>query len=99
MYALSAAAAGSGTDEQTGAPLPEGDLAAVMDIVLGSPLNLLLLCVPLGFLSAAYGWGPVWTFFLNFAALVPLALILGDVTEDLALRCALVHVWLIPLHP
>jgi len=36
--------------------------------------------------SEYMGWGAVATFFLNFLALIPLALILGDITEDLALR-------------
>ena len=31
-------------------------------------------------------WGPTPTFILNFCALVPLALLLGEVTEDLAVR-------------
>lgn len=31
-------------------------------------------------------WGHTWDFALNFFAIIPLALILGDVTEDLASR-------------
>ena len=62
------------------------DLAAVRSIVMGSWINLLLLAVPLAFASGVYEWGAVPTFTLNFVALIPLALILGDVTEDLALR-------------
>ena len=64
------------------------DLAAVRSIVMGSWINLLLLAVPLAFASGVYEWGAVPTFTLNFVALIPLALILGDVTEDLALRYA-----------
>jgi Ca2+:H+ antiporter len=63
-----------------------GDLAAVWDIISGSPINLLLVCVPLCFVAEYCAWGAVATFSLSFFALVPLALILGDVTEDLALR-------------
>mmetsp|Transcript_13623 Transcript_13623/g.33485 ORF Transcript_13623/g.33485 Transcript_13623/m.33485 type:complete len:447 (-) Transcript_13623:93-1433(-) len=65
---------------------PARDLAALSSILLSSWVNLLLVCVPLGLTSALRGWGPVPTFFLNFGALIPLALILGDITEDLALR-------------
>lgn len=62
------------------------DYVAVSEIFLASWINLLLVCIPLGFASEAMGWGPVATFSLNFLSLIPLALILGDVTEDLALR-------------
>ena len=41
---------------------------------------MLLLCAPLGILAAKLNWGPVAVFCLNFGALVPLALILGEVT-------------------
>ncbi len=46
----------------------------------------MILIVPVAFASDFLGWSPVATFSLNFLGLVPLALILGDVTEDLALR-------------
>lgn len=62
------------------------DYLALKEIVFGSWLNLLLVCVPLGAASDALGWGATATFGLNFFALVPLALILGDITEDLAVR-------------
>lgn len=42
--------------------------------------------MPLGFVSEYLHWSPVAVFSLNFFALVPLALILGDITEDLAVR-------------
>lgn len=62
------------------------DLTTVWQILTGSWINLLLICTPLGFASEYLGWGAVSTFFLNFLTLIPLALILGDITEDLALR-------------
>lgn len=49
-------------------------------------MNVLLVMAPLGILSHYLHWGPVAVFLLNFAALVPLALLLGEVTEDLAVR-------------
>ena len=55
-------------------------------MLLSSYFNLLLVCVPRGFLAWARHWGAQSVFLLNFMALVPLALLLGDVTEDLALR-------------
>lgn len=53
-------------------------------MLTGSYFNLLLVAVPLGFAARALAWGAVPVFTLNFLALVPLALLLGDVTEDLA---------------
>lgn len=49
-------------------------------------MNVLLVMAPLGILAHYLHWGPVAVFLLNFAALVPLALLLGEVTEDLAVR-------------
>lgn len=57
-------------------------------MLLSSYANLLLVCIPLGFTAHARGWGIVPVFVLNFMALVPLALLLGDVTEDLAVSSA-----------
>ncbi|GFR43726.1 hypothetical protein Agub_g4837 [Astrephomene gubernaculifera] len=62
------------------------DYLAIKEILFSSWFNLLLVCVPLGTASGLLGWGAVPTFTLNFLALIPLALILGDVTEDLAVR-------------
>lgn len=48
------------------------------------PLCVLLLCLPVGIAAEFLHWGPTYVFFLNFFALVPLAKILGDATEELA---------------
>lgn len=53
---------------------------------MSSWLNILLLAAPLGIISHYLHWGAATVFVLNFAALVPLALLLGEVTEDLAVR-------------
>lgn len=58
----------------------------VKEMLLSSSLNILMLCVPLGFAARYAEWGAVPVFILNFLALIPLALLLGDVTEDLAVR-------------
>ncbi|CAK9078940.1 unnamed protein product [Durusdinium trenchii] len=52
--------------------------------IFWSPFSLLLVFVPLGFLSATHEWGDGWIFILNFIALLPLAKLLGDATEELA---------------
>jgi len=48
-----------------------------------SILWFVLFC-PVGIMSYLLQWGDVATFWLNFVALVPLAKILGDATEELA---------------
>jgi len=52
--------------------------------ILCDPMCALLVCSPLGMVSAWRGWGATWTFWLNFAALIPLAKLLGDGTEEVA---------------
>ncbi|GFR51251.1 hypothetical protein Agub_g13632 [Astrephomene gubernaculifera] len=54
--------------------------------ILGNWVNVLLIAVPLGLTAGALKWSAAYVFTLNFLALIPLALVLGDVTEDLALR-------------
>lgn len=69
-----------------GSPLvkpPNFDGAGISAMLL-HPMSILLICFPLGIASEFLGWGDVPTFWLNFAALVPLAKILGDATEELA---------------
>lgn len=64
-------------------PPAKTDLSGVLGMLM-HPLSVLLVCLPAGVASEALDWGPTWTFFLNFFALVPLAKILGDATEELA---------------
>jgi len=52
--------------------------------ILAHPMCSLLVCVPLGITSSVMEWGDGWSFWLNFLALIPLAKILGDATEELA---------------
>jgi Ca2+:H+ antiporter len=54
------------------------------NIVLHDPLSLLLLLWPLGCASHYLEWGLPVCFWMNFAAMIPLAKILGDATEELA---------------
>ena len=42
--------------------------------------------MPLGFLAEALHWGPLSVFLLNFFAIVPLAKLLGDATEQVSIR-------------
>ncbi|KAG2499474.1 hypothetical protein HYH03_002421 [Edaphochlamys debaryana] len=63
----------------------KSDLQALKEI-LSNWMNVLLVAVPLGLAAGYLKWDAAWVFSLNFLALIPLALVLGDVTEDLALR-------------
>jgi len=55
-----------------------------LKMIILHPICILLISVPLGLASSYLSWGPAWTFWLNFIALMPLAKILGDATEELA---------------
>ncbi|KAG0768902.1 hypothetical protein G6F16_001596 [Rhizopus arrhizus] len=57
----------------------------LMAIVKSSWLNVLLICIPFGWASH-FVWSPTVTFVFNFIAIIPLAKLLGFVTEDIALR-------------
>mmetsp|Transcript_6843 Transcript_6843/g.19513 ORF Transcript_6843/g.19513 Transcript_6843/m.19513 type:complete len:527 (-) Transcript_6843:197-1777(-) len=59
------------------------DLVGLKAILL-HPFCVPLVCVPLGIASGLLEWGPRLTFWFNFLALIPLAKILGDATEELA---------------
>eukprot|EP01064_Diplonema_japonicum_P001584 TRINITY_DN11042_c1_g1_i1.p1 TRINITY_DN11042_c1_g1~~TRINITY_DN11042_c1_g1_i1.p1 ORF type:complete len:482 (+),score=38.70 TRINITY_DN11042_c1_g1_i1:58-1503(+) len=54
-------------------------------------LNTLLLAMLLSFPVYIFFDSPGWNFFLGFTALIPLAAILGDLTDDLA--CSLGDTW------
>ncbi|KAG0145211.1 hypothetical protein CROQUDRAFT_659022 [Cronartium quercuum f. sp. fusiforme G11] len=51
-----------------------------------SYLNLLLIAVPLSFLSHFFHWGSTPDFVISFIAIIPLASLLGEATEQVALK-------------
>ncbi|WFD26343.1 hypothetical protein MNAN1_001324 [Malassezia nana] len=55
-------------------------------LLFSSKINVLLVFVPLGLLAEWLHWGPLAIFVLNFLAIVPLAKLLGDATEQVSLR-------------
>lgn len=65
---------------------PKKDLESSFDLVKSSWLNLLLLACPFAIAAEALHWSATTIFLLNLTGLIPLALLLGEVTEDLALR-------------
>lgn len=48
------------------------------------PLNILVVFLPLGICAYYLDWGDLYIFWFNFFAMIPLAKILGDATEELA---------------
>lgn len=50
------------------------------------PLHILFLAFPFAILAKMLGWGPGWVFGLSAAAVIPLAGLIGDSTENLALH-------------
>lgn len=65
---------------------PMSDARAMGNMLTSSYLNILLLCLPIGIWAGLAGKGALMVFSMNFLALIPLALFLGEVTEDLAVR-------------
>ncbi|KAL6778899.1 CAX1 [Auxenochlorella protothecoides x Auxenochlorella symbiontica] len=65
---------------------PGSDARCIGLMLVSSYINVLLACIPVGILAGALGWSPTLVFIMNFLALVPLALLLGETTEDLAVR-------------
>jgi Ca2+:H+ antiporter len=50
------------------------------------PLHVLLLAMPLAILAEAGGWGSGWVFGLSAAGVIPLAGLIGEATENLAVH-------------
>src|SRR5689334_8024864 len=48
-------------------------------------INALLVFVPLGIVAEHAHWPAIWIFSLNFLAIIPLAKMLGDATEQVSL--------------
>ncbi|WFC95016.1 hypothetical protein MBRA1_001656 [Malassezia brasiliensis] len=55
-------------------------------LLTSSYVNVLLVFVPLGVFSKFLNWGSLAVFVLNFLAIVPLAKLLGDATEQVSIR-------------
>ncbi|DBA98929.1 TPA: hypothetical protein ACH3X1_014674 [Trebouxia sp. C0004] len=62
------------------------DAKALYGLLTSSWLNLMLLVVPVGWICHFCHVNSIIVFILNIVGLVPLALILGEITEDLAVR-------------
>lgn len=65
-------------------PLHHLIVAGAKLTLLSSPVNYLLVFVPLGLLAGVLGWSSNAVFWINFCAIVPLASVLAFATEELA---------------
>jgi Ca2+:H+ antiporter len=61
-------------------------LASVKWLFLSSWVNVLLIAVPLSFVSHFAGWGSTADFIISFIAIIPLAGVLGGATEQVAIK-------------
>lgn len=61
-----------------------GPAAIFRKLLFDSPLNVLLLAVPFGIAAPKLHWSDQANFSLNFLAILPMAKILGSITEELA---------------
>lgn len=58
----------------------------VCDLLFGSYINILLAFVPIAFVANFNSWSDQAVFWINFFAMIPLACILGDLTDEVALH-------------
>lgn len=63
------------------------ELQVLFDIIFGKGIiSLCLLAMPVSLWAVHFGWSDTWIFWTNFVAMIPLASILGDFTEEVALH-------------
>ncbi|GAA6001165.1 hypothetical protein JCM10207_007440 [Rhodosporidiobolus poonsookiae] len=59
---------------------------SIRNFIFSGYLNVLLVAVPLSFLSHFLHWGSTADFIISFIAIVPLASLLGDATEQCSIK-------------
>ncbi|BGP22981.1 hypothetical protein JCM10295v2_001872 [Rhodotorula toruloides] len=74
-----------GHQDDIGQPVPD-NVQSIKNILFSSWINILLIAVPLSFASHFAGWGSTADFIISFTAIVPLASLLGDATEQCSLK-------------
>mmetsp|Transcript_6526 Transcript_6526/g.9841 ORF Transcript_6526/g.9841 Transcript_6526/m.9841 type:complete len:475 (-) Transcript_6526:71-1495(-) len=58
----------------------------ILRLIIGRKMNLLLILVPFAVLSPILGWSDTAIFLLNFVCMMPLASLLGEFTEEVAMH-------------
>eukprot|EP00128_Syssomonas_multiformis_P014446 Colp12_sorted_trinity150504_noHs@25287 len=81
------------TADESAMPIiePEGsvwkrDLIGIWEMLRDNKLSLLLVFIIFGIVAHAVSWPPTVVFILNFIAIIPLAWLMGQATEELACR-------------
>mmetsp|Transcript_67689 Transcript_67689/g.198117 ORF Transcript_67689/g.198117 Transcript_67689/m.198117 type:complete len:491 (-) Transcript_67689:94-1566(-) len=64
-------------------PKPTNPNVRALKAMFWHPISVLFVCFPLGIVAVQCGWSAMAVFWLNFSALIPLAKLLGDATEEL----------------
>ena len=59
-------------------------LQVLSEMIFGNPMNLLLIALPFAWASHHFEWSSTNVFIWNFIAMVPLAALLGNFTEEVA---------------
>lgn len=68
-------------------PLRLSPWQAIWEMIVGKGVvSYCFLAMPFALLSVYFHWGATWVFVLNFIVMIPLAAILGDFTEEVALH-------------
>jgi len=85
-YAPLAVTADGKSSVEQGPPLTSPALVRLLALkaILIHPFSSLLVFFPLGIYAGIAGWSELWIFWLNIIAMIPLAKILGDATEEFA---------------
>ena len=73
-------------DDRSYVKWPASFFLRTYQTLASNPVNILLVFVPLGIISANVGWSPTATFILNFLAIIPLASLLSFATEELSVK-------------
>jgi Ca2+:H+ antiporter len=60
--------------------------SALKDIIFGKYVSVMLIFGPFAYLAHIQQWDAQWIFWLNFLVMIPLASILGEFTEEVALH-------------
>ncbi|OAV87689.1 calcium/proton exchanger [Puccinia triticina 1-1 BBBD Race 1] len=76
----------SGASSPFFGPDSPSDVQSLKNFICSSYVNVLLVAVPLSFLSHFLHWGSMADFIISFVAIIPLAGLLGDATEQVALK-------------
>ncbi|WVF72177.1 calcium/proton exchanger [Kwoniella sp. CBS 6097] len=74
------------TGDQARSGKPFDPIGSSRHLLLGSWINLLLVCVPLSIIADLLHWSAAARFSTSFLAIVPLAKLLGDSTEQLSMK-------------